>query len=130
MKVGNSIIDEQAEKTTFMIKARGIFWRKGNVELVAGAGAGFFDISGIFWPAPESSRVEVDFSGWGFTSDFDLRYHITGGLAIALQFGANLVNYNRYSESGYRTSFPGRFPGGNSLMWGLTFFHRIGIPEI
>ena len=123
-----AVLEETADKSTFFLKARAIPFRHGQFEIVAAAGIGFFDISGRRLYAGEP--FDEDFSGLGFTGNLDFRYHITGGLAVSLYLGSNLVDYSRYELSGYKANFGQGLPGGDSINWGLILYHHIGIPQI
>jgi hypothetical protein len=96
--------------------------------LIMAAGIGYFDISGQ--KIIQGIQSDIDFSGVGLVTDFKFRYHINDGLAISFYIGANVVNYNRYEVFGSKTDYGGKLPGGNSINWGVTIFHRIGIPQI
>ena len=129
-KLGDEILEDNAEKTTFFIKARGIPWKKGKFEVVTALGAGFFDISGNSIRKSYSLKISEDFSGWGAIANLNLRYHVTGGLAATFYLGANFVDYNKYTLFGYPYRYVGKMPGGDSINWGITIFHRIGNPQI
>lgn len=122
--ISNQVIEDNAEKTAFIIRARGIPFKKGKFESVLAAGPAFFDISGLrYTPA---IIIEENFSGWGLSTNLSMRYHINQGLAACLYLGLNFVNYNKYTEFGNKAPFPGRLPGGDSFNIGVTLFHRIG----
>ncbi len=127
-RAGGAIIEENAGKTAFFLKARGIPFRYKKLETVIAAGAGFFDISGKRLAG--ENEVDDDFSGLGFTGNLDFRYNVSDGLAISLYLGANFVNYSRYEIFGYKANYIGRMPGGDSINWGLTVYHHIGIPQL
>ena len=93
-------------------------------------GAGFFDISGDRISATDNAQYNEDFSGWGVITNMNLRYHVSGGLAVSFYLGANFVDYNKYTLLGYPSSYNGAIPGGDSINLGITVFHRIGIPQI
>jgi hypothetical protein len=128
IRAGGAIIEENADKTTFFLKARAIPFRYKKFETVIAAGAGFFDISGKRLRG--GSEVDEDFSGPGFTGNLDFRYNVSEGLAISLYLGANFVNYKRYEIFGYKSNFEGGMPGGDSINWGLTIYHSIGMPQL
>jgi hypothetical protein len=123
------VLEETAPKTTFFMKARGTPFKRGKFEAVIAAGIGYFDISGRRLDIAGEPYDEY-FSGFGFTGDLDLRYHITGGLAACLYLGSNFVNYSHYEIFGYKANFGERLPGGDSINWGLTLYHHIGIPQL
>ena len=125
---GGSVIEFDAEKTTFFLRARVCPYRVGKVEIITAAGGGLFDIEGSH--IIEGNLIDDDFSGLGILVNLSVRYHITEGLTLTGYFGANFVDYNRYEIFGYRTDYDGKMPGGDSLCWGLTIFHRIGIPQL
>jgi hypothetical protein len=124
--VGSAIKEDDASKTTIFFKLRGILYKGERFEIITAAGVGFFDITGK--RIIQENIVDEDFSGPGFTGNIDFRYYASPGLAITFYFGANLVDYNRYELFNSKSTYPGKMPSGNSLNWGLTFFHRIGIP--
>jgi len=126
--VNNAVIRASADKTTIFLKARAYPLIKGKSEIIISLGTGLFDISG-----PRiigNSELSDDFSGIGITAGLDYRYNITSGLALSAYLGLNLVNYDRYEILGYKTDYPDKMPDGNSLCWGITIFHRIGIPQL
>jgi hypothetical protein len=123
------VLEDNAEKTTFFLKARAIPVKREKIELVAAAGIGFFDITGKKLDQ-FSNEANVDFSGLGFTGNVDFRYYITSGLAVSIYMGANLVNYSRYELFGFRTNYGRKMPSGDSFNWGLTLYHHIGIPQL
>jgi hypothetical protein len=124
----NAAIEDNADKTTFFLKARVSPLKRGNFEIVTAAGIGFFDIAGK--QIIQEQDTDNDFSGLGFTGNFDFRYYITSGLAVSIYLGANFVDYNRYEIFGYKKDYGMKMPGGNSINWGLTLFHHIGIPQL
>lgn len=130
ISIHGAIMGASAEKTTFFIKVRGAPWRWNKLELITALGAGFFDISGDRISALDNVRYNEDFSGWGVITNMNLRYHVSGGLAVSFYLGANFVDYNKYSLFGYPNSYNGPMPGGDSINLGITVFHRIGIPQI
>jgi hypothetical protein len=127
--INGVVLERTASKTTFFLKARGIPIKRAKFEAVIAAGIGYFDISGQRLDATNEPYDEY-FSGWGFTGDLVFRYYVTGGLAACLYLGSNFVNYGRYEIYGYKADFGRRLPGGDSINWGLTLYHHIGIPEI
>jgi hypothetical protein len=126
--VDGAVREESAKKTVISLKLRGMPFKAGKFETVVAAGPGFFDISGQ--EIIGANEVDAGYSGWGFVSGIAARYHVTGGLALSLILGANFVNYTRYDIFGFETDRPGPMPKGNSFLWGLTIFHRVGIPQI
>jgi hypothetical protein len=124
---GGRVLEEVAGRTAFFLKVRGVPLRIAKSELVLEAGPGFFDINGL--RQVPGGDAEASYSGWGFVSNASYRYHINEGLAVALLFGANIVKYSRFNLLGFETPVQGEYPRGNSLSWGLTVFHRIGIPQ-
>lgn len=126
--IGGAVEEESAVKTTIFLKARGIPYQRDKFEIIVAAGLGFFDLSGK--KLIQGNSTDEDLSGLGFTGNLDFRYNITTGLAVSLYLGGNLVNYNRYELLGIKTAYPGKLPGGDSFNWGLTVFHRIGIPQL
>ena len=125
--VNNAIREANASKTLFYLKARGYLLRRGKSEIILGLGGGFADISG--YSVLEQYEISDDFSGSGFISTLDYRYNISPGLALSAYLGLNLADYTRYELMGSKTDYPGKMPDGNSLIWGITVFHRIGIPQ-
>lgn len=123
----NAVIEDNADKTTFFLKARVSPLKREKFEIVTSAGIGFFDIAGK--QIIQEQEADNDFSGLGFTGNFDFRYYITNGLAVSIYLGANFVDYGRYEIFGYKTDYGKKMPGGNSINWGLTLFHQIGIPQ-
>lgn len=132
--VAGAVREEQAEKNTFFIKARGIPLKMGKTDLLLAAGPAFFDISGLGRFQDNQSGnyydLEEGFSGWGAVFGLDLRYHVSKGLALTFYMSSNLVRYNRYSINSADAVYPRRFPRGDSFSWGLTVFHRIGVPKL
>lgn len=126
--VGGAVREDDAVKTTFYLKARGVPYKYEKFELVAGVGVGFFDIAGK--RIIQENDVDENFSGFGVLTNLNFRYHVTGGLALSFYLGANFVNYDRYELFGFKTDYGRKLPGGDSINWGLTLFHRIGIPQI
>jgi hypothetical protein len=124
-----AVLEESADKTTFFLKARAIPFRRGKFEFIAAAGVGFFDLAGKRLDIA-GDQFDEDFSGLGFTGNFDFRYNITDGLAASLYLGSNFINYSRYEILGYKADFGRKLPSGNSINWGLTLYHYIGIPQI
>jgi hypothetical protein len=127
-EISGAVTQESADKTTIFLKARGIPYQHEKFEIIVAAGLGFFDLSGM--KIIQDNSTDEDYSGLGFTGNLDFRYNITEGLAVSLYLGGNLVNYNRYELLGIKTTYPGKLPGGDSFNWGLTIFHRIGIPQL
>jgi hypothetical protein len=126
--IHGAVTEDNADKTTIFLKAHGIPFRHDKFDLVIAAGIGYFDISGQKMILGNPS--DIDFSGVGLVTDLKFRYNISDGLALSFYIGANFVNYNRYEIFGYKADYGGKLPGGNSLNWGFTVFHRIGIPQI
>jgi len=130
---GNAIRERDAEKNTLFIKAHAIPYRIGKANLVIAAGPAFFDISGPIRIVDSSSgniyEMEAGFSGWGAVVSMDFRLFVTGGLTLTLYLSANYVRYNKYSLNSLDTGYPGGLPRGDSISWGLTIFHRIGMPK-
>ena len=126
--VNNAVNQGNASKTTLFLKARACPLRIGKSELIVGLGAGLFEISGT--TIVDNFEVSDDFSGLGFLTSLDYRYKISPGLELSAHLGMNFVNYNRYEINGYKSDYPGSMPDGKSLCWGITVFHRIGIPQI
>lgn len=124
---GGGIIEEVAGRTIFFLKARVMPLRISKSEFVLAAGPGFFDISGL--RQVQGSDADAGFSGWGMVSNANYRYHINDGLALGFFLGINLVKYNRFELIGFETPYNGPLPKGNSISWGFTIFHRIGIPQ-
>jgi hypothetical protein len=124
---GGGILEEVAGRTIFFLKLRGIPLRISKSELVLAAGPALFDISGKM--LVQGNDASAGFSGWGFLSSAGCRYYLNEGLAVALFFGINLVQYDRFDLLGFNTGYQGALPKGNSIYWGLTIFHRIGIPQ-
>ncbi len=122
------VLERTANKTTFFLKARGVPFKREKIELVATAGIGFFDISGA--RLIQDVEFEEDFSGLGFTGNLEFRYNFSTGLGAGFVVGTNIVNYSRYELLGLRTNFGGKLPGGDSIYWGITLYHHIGIPQI
>ena len=122
---GGAVFEETAEKNAFFLRGRGVPIRLQKFELVAAVGPAFFDITGY----RSLDGAEEDFSGIGMNFVLNGRYNISEGLAASLFFGASFVTYSRYELFGYRTTYPDELPAGNSIFWGLTLFHRIGIPR-
>ena len=128
---GNSILEEEAEKNTIFFKVRGIPWKIAKAEVVLAAGPALFDISGLRRDEQiQAFDIEEDFSGWGVITSLDLRYHISEGLAITFYLSGNFVNYDKYTEFRRMANYPGKLPGGDSVSWGITIFHRIGNPKL
>jgi RNase P/RNase MRP subunit p29 len=123
------VLEETATKTAFFVKARAIPLQKGKFEIATAAGIGYFDISGKRLDSIGNALDEY-FSGIGFTGNIDTRYHITDALAASFYLGLNLVNYSRYEIFGYKADFGRPLPGGDSINWGLTLYHHIGIPQL
>jgi hypothetical protein len=127
----NSIVEEEAEKNTVFFKIRGIPWKIEKAEIVLGVGPAMFDISGIRrFEQIGPYDIEEDFSGWGVVTCFDFRYNVSGGLAVTFYISGNFVNYDKYTQLRREAAFPGKFPGGDSISWGVTVFHRIGNPRL
>ena len=126
--IGGSVNEDDADKTTFFIRARVCPYKRGKIEVITSGGFGLFDIEGKHYIQP--NLIDDDFSGPGYLVNFSLRYHITEGLTLAGFFGANFVDYNRYEMFGYKADYSGDMPSGDSICWGITIFHRIGIPQL
>lgn len=127
-----AIREEQAERNAIMIKARGTALRIGRTDVILAVGPAHFDITGIrrFVNGSNYIDLEENFSGWGLTMNLDLRYHVTEGLAVTLYFSGNFVRYGKYSLNSRDTAYQDEMPRGDSFAWGLTLFHRIGMPKI
>lgn len=128
-----AVRERDAESNTIFFKARAIPLRIGKTDVVFAAGPAFFDISGPRRIVDSSSgniyEMEAGYSGWGGVANLDLRFSVTKGLALTLYLSANYVRYNKYSINSLDTGYPGGLPRGDSLSWGLTVFHRIGMPK-
>jgi len=122
--IGGATAEETADKTSFFLRLRGSPLKREKFAVIVAAGPGYFDISGE--TVIQGNIVAEGYSGWGITTSSRFRYSVTPGLAISIYFGVNLVNYSRYDLLGYNTDYPGDLPNGNSLTWGLTFFHCVG----
>jgi hypothetical protein len=122
------VLEDNAEKTTFFLKARYTALKREKFEIVPAAGIGFFDITGL--QLHQQITVNNDFSGLGVTGSIDFRYYITPGLAASFYLGGNIVNYTRFEIDGFKSSFGRSMPGGSSFNWGLMLYHHIGIPQI
>jgi hypothetical protein len=128
---GNSILEEEAEKNTIFFKVRGIPWKIAKAEIVLAAGPALFDISGLRRvELVQAFDIEEDFSGWGVVTSLDFRYHVSPGLAVTFYLSGNFVNYDKYTQFRSKAIFPGKLPGGDSISWGVTIFHRIGNPTL
>lgn len=126
-----SVLEEEAEKNTIFFKVRGIPWKIEKAEIVLAAGPALFDISGLRRiESIQTYDIEEGFSGWGVVTNFDFRYHVSGGLAVTFYLSGNFVNYDKYTQLRRETVFPGKLPGGDSVSWGVTIFHRIGNPRL
>lgn len=129
---GNAVREKSAEKNTVFFKARGIPLKLDKAELVAAFGPAFFDISGPELFDNQSGgliyELETGFSGWGFVTSLDMRYFVSKGLALTFYISGNFVRYNKYTINSLNTGYDGRLPRGDSFTWGLTIFHRIGMP--
>lgn len=125
--VNNAISQANASKSAFYLKARAYLLQKGKSEVLFGIGGGFSDISGSFIVG--DYEFSNDYSGPCLITSLDYRYNISPGLALSAYLGFNLVDYNRYEILGSKQNYPGSMPNGNSLCWGITVFHRIGIPR-
>lgn len=128
---GNAILEEEAEKNTFFLKARAVPWKIKKAELVIAAGPALFDISGLRRsPGDPMIDVEEDFSGWGIVAGLDFRYHVSPGLALTFYLSGNFVNYDKYSQFEREVPNPGNLTrGGDAVSWAVTVFHRIGKPK-
>lgn len=128
---GNSVLEEEAEKNTIFFKFRGIPWKIKKAEIVLAAGPALFDIAGVRrFEQIRILDVEEDFSGWGVVVSLDFRYHVSGGLALTFYLSGNFVNYDKYTQFRREATFPEKLPGGDSISWGITIFHRIGNPRL
>jgi len=128
----NAYLQNEAEKNAFYIKARFVPYRYKSFEVSLSGGPAHFDISG-FQPIVLNNYVyslDEGFSGWGGNVGTDLRFYASEGLAITFYFGVNFVRYHKYSINSADAVYSGTFPRGDSICWGLTIFHRIGIPKI
>ena len=130
--VAGAVREREADKTTFFIKARAIPYRIGQAEFVLGIGPAFFDITGSKLRTIESGTFELEegFSGWGLVTSVDLRYFVSDGLALTFYISGNFAKYRNFSISSADADYPGDFPRGDSVSWGLTVFHRIGMPKL
>jgi hypothetical protein len=124
----NAVREADASKTMVFLKVRAYLMQRGNSEIIAGLGGGLADISGTL--IEQDSDLSNGFSGPGLIASFEYRYKISPGLALSAYLGLNLIDYSRYEVAGYKTDYPGDLPGGNSLCWGITVFHRIGVPQL
>lgn len=126
-----SVLEEEAEKNTIFFKVRGIPWKIEKAEIVLAVGPALFDISGLRrFEQNRTVDIEEDFSGWGVVTNLDFRYHATRGLAVTFYLSGNFVNYDSYTQLRREAVFPGKLPGGDSISWGITIFHRIGNPRL
>jgi hypothetical protein len=125
--VNNAISQADASKSTFYLKARIYLFKQDKSEVIFGLGGGLTDISGS--TVISNFIVSDDFSGACLLASLDYRYTISPGLALSAYLGLNLADYTRYELMGSKQDYPGSMPNGNSLCWGITVFHRIGIPQ-
>jgi hypothetical protein len=127
-----AIREQEAEKNAIMIKVRGTALKMGRADIVVAVGPAHFDISGVrrFVNGSDYVDLEENFSGWGLTANLDLRYHVTEGLAVTLYFSGNFIKYGEYSLNSRDTDYQAELPRGDSFAWGITIFHRIGMPKI
>ena len=130
--VAGAIRVKEADKTTFFIKARGIPYRLGVAEIVLGIGPALFDITGdkLYRENNITYEFENGLSGWGVVSSLDLRYFVSEGLSLTFYLSGNFVKYSKFSVNSIDASYGGDLPRGDSVSWGLTVFHRIGMPKI
>lgn len=125
----NAIREKDAEKNTIFFKVRAIPYKIGKAEFVLAAGPALFDISGV---RRFENRYDLEdgFSGWGAVLSFDMRYFVSQGLALTFYLSGNFVKYDQYTVNSIDFAYPGDLPGGDSVSWGLTVFHRIGMPKL
>ena len=127
-----AVREKEAEKTTLFIKARAIPYRIGKAEIVLGIGPALFDINGfrLYTIGTSTFEFEDGFSGWGVVTSIDLRYFVSDGLALTFYLSGNFVKYSEFTINTADTPYSGDFPRGDSVCWGLTVFHRIGMPKL
>lgn len=125
--IGGAVIEETADRNAFFLRARLFPVKIKKFELLAAVGPAFFDISGT--RENQGEGFSEDFSGVGFGAILGGRYYMTDGLAVTIFVSGNSVKYTRYELLGYRYTYPGGLPRGDSIAWGLTLFHRIGAPH-
>jgi len=126
---GNAYRKKEAEKNTLFFKLRAIPLKYRRADILLGAGPALFDISGER-RFNNTYDLEDGFSGWGAVISLDLRYFVSDYLALTLYFSGNIVKYSKYSINSLNTDYAGGLPRGNSFSWGLTVYHRIGMPKI
>ncbi len=129
--LGNAIYQDQAEKNNVFLRVQAIAFKYRRFELAAGAGIGFYDITGnILLPGDSSinDAFSEGFSGWGYMLNIDFRYYITEDLAVTFYMSGNFVGYSIPNLARDSQSFSSGKPGGNSISPGITFFYRVGFP--
>ena len=127
-----AIREREAERNTVFLKARGIPYRLGKADLVLGFGPALFSITGSRLHTIEIGTFEFEdgYSGWGVVTSVDLRYYVSEGLSLTFYLSGNFVKYGKYTINTADAVYPGDLPRGDSVCWGLTVFHRIGIPDL
>lgn len=129
--LGNAIYQDEAEKNNVFLKINASAFKYKRIELLAGAGVGFYDITGNILAPGDSSIADAfseGFSGWGYTLNIDFRYYITENFAATFYLAGNFVKYSNTSPILESQALTKGRPGGNSVSPGITFFYRVGIP--
>ncbi len=131
--VAGAIREREAEKNTLFFKVRVIPYRFGKADILLAAGPALFDIAGgrLYTIDLGTFEFEDGYSGWGFVTSVDLRYFVSDGLSLTFYISGNFVQYGKYTVNSADAVFPDDLPrSGDSVSWGLTIFHRIGMPKL
>lgn len=127
-----AVREREAERNTVFLKVRAIPYRLGKADLVLGFGPALFGITGmrLFDAKPGIYEFEEGYSGWGVVTSVDLRYFVSEGLSLTFYLSGNFVKYGKYTINTVDAIYPGDLPRGDSVCWGLTVFHRIGMLDL
>lgn len=127
-----AVREREAERNTVFLKVRAIPYRLGRADLVLGFGPALFGITGmrLFDAKPGIYEFEEGYSGWGVVTSVDLRYFVSEGLSLTFYLSGNFVKYGKYTINTVDAIYPGDLPRGDSVCWGLTVFHRIGMLDL
>lgn len=129
---GNAVRNNNAEKTSFFIRAHYSPLKSGDYEILLGAGPSYYSINGVlryYYDEVNYNNYDKSYNGWGFTAGADFMYYATENFAFTFYVMANIVKYSQQSVNPFNPDDRIEVPRGDSMGLGFTLFYRIGKPQ-
>jgi hypothetical protein len=129
---GNAVRNDNAEKTSFFIRAHYSPLKSGEYEILLGGGPSYYSINGTlryYYDEENYYIYDKSYNGWGLTAGVDLMYYATENLAITFFALANFIEYSQQSVNPINPDDRIEVPRGDSMGLGIALFYRIGKPQ-